>query len=822
MNSKRKILSLEHYFKNNENGEMIAIPKLDFYENTSTAILLLDKIDFLMNNNIQNILMDKKAILSYFSSLKNNENNDQFDIEMNKKEILKHIVFMDLKTVNNQKSDIPFVSKYLDILQQNENNLKSITKIQKMISKYSFVFKKILFNAIEDDVLLLKKHFSNFNEEQDRFINEYEQLSKKNDELELLELMAAYQDTGQKIFTLLVNDVFNIFKSVYDKFDFFQKQTFENLDFLGDENIVNLQKELFWLEKIKTSGKEAIITELKLRDLNIKKSEIAKYLNNSILASYKKWNFLLNWYKEAYKIDKKRTLNFPKNTPQYKHLVKTYLMKKFIYLKLRQIDKKSFFSITDLKTLDELRRDLDLQSKLFISNNLAPTMFVNDENIEMKVKKIIWKEFYFNFDNYFNSSDDLIYQSKDLIKNIKKEISETHKHKKNFVSNDGFELKILQIKDQIIDLKSEYAWQNEKIKSRYLETIKNGSNILNSIEEFSKNYKKITSKYLNLKNKFEKDRLQGKFKNFEPSNLKQLSENHYKTATYFNSFNFLFTNLLLIKNLIVQKNELSTQQLIGIDKLLKFTGIFNNSSIEIENLIIDTETISYADRLKINFLFALNKNPRFIFITDDPSNKENKAKIDFLKTVKNTCEEQKVNFVFITDNKNLLKEEYFENLYVFIDQKEIEYGKLTNVLKNPINPWLSKNQLQNKDILLKFFNDEYVFHDIYEIDNAHFVVGTPSNISSWDNPILKNNIQNLTFILNEDSQEHTIEFKILDLSSPFGEIEFFILDKFKKVQNQENTNLFTITNELTDKYKELYYQQNLEVPNFETLNEEAF
>ncbi|WP_029512935.1 MAG1360 family OppF-related protein [Mycoplasmopsis iners] len=767
---KNKLLfSIENHLKILDSETYYAIKQVQINENEPVLFYVQNKFNFLLKNGLKNTIEENLGQWTLF--LNDEENN----IYANPKSILENVAFMDMSVIQNEYEYVPFVQKYLEIKKNFKEDTQKISLIEKTMNKYKYVFQKILLNTLDSSLDLINDKLNVVLKEQENCLNFIENSKTEFDENDIK--TAEFIKNNRQLFSEVIELIFNLFNKAKENFMFFSNSTVNEVDFLGDIKIQNLEKEIKTLENINKFGMNYVSSRFEKRDLENKIKNLKSFINDQMNKSQRRLNYLIEWYKQAYLLDKKILTKLPKNSIQHNFIYKQYMVKKHVANSL--IRRRKWFTLFSEEAFSEMKKNLDFQIKLFISNNLSFRTITKKNDFKNQVRKIINNEFFFNFDNYSDSLDYLYDRVYEEIYLTKLAINKLNKVKKEQYLDEQRILHVLKLKDQLGMLKSENAWKNNNLKKGYLETKKHSEKYVKIIQDIFANFQKIIFNYNTALIKLS-----------EKENKTQLKTFLAKEIRYFESFNFLFESLTNFKNILFQRGTITKKQINGFLLLSQLILIFNKSDINIKTFVDDKANIGYLNKLKINLLSALMGNPKLIFISDDPKISDHQTKIEFLQTVKNICQVNNTNYVFITNNKRLFLDEYFNKIVIFDKYKEIEYGNLNTVLNHPFNDFLAvQNQIGTEE--LKRTNFDFIFDEVFELSENHFVISQTENIIAWQDH--NTTIDTISIPYTTEATLSELDDNLSkQLKNPLDDLHFMICDMSEETKlslkySQEDT-----------------------------------
>lgn len=790
---KNKIFGIENCFKNlNFEDDYVDLQKIEIYDQLKTAILVTDKNRNLIGSNFYNTIFNNNLnILSFFS--KNNKKGpgtNYWNIEFNKNNnAFSEINFFNMAEKEEQNSQYPLVYKYEELKKNYGENKEHINQLNKTVNKYYYPVRHVILNILVEQANLLMAIFQDFERNFNSVLNKTtKNIAEYNfDELQTrFKEIESYQDLffGEQITLIL-----DLFSQVFNKFEFFYNASKSNIDYLGDEQINHLKKRLYYLTEMRKTSKKRVEDNLKIRDLKhdiCALDEIAKEISHN---SDQKIKYFAFRYKRSAEIDLYKSTFFARESSQRQILNKRYFVKMFAHKLLKKY--KKYFKYLKIDELDEMRRTLDTTIKLFISNSLGNLTYSNKNFSIKKIKKILKEEFYFNVESYEIKSKSNF----DLIKGLKDQTQSQIMSIKNRSYGTYFntvpERSIKVAKEILTNAQSEHNWKFNKIQSEFYNTLKSNQKLLNSYDAMALINSKIKKKIMKLKTSLWFKRIFNRSINEKDKlNIKNFGANLKKIIEKFKMFDFVFNNVIVLKNSLVLAKKVSNKLLHKLDQFDRLIEIFEKSSINTKSLIRPYENISKINKLKMNFISSIIKKPKLIIIADDPDIKDIKLKFEFLRAAFELCEQSKINIIFVTQDKELVEDNEFDYIYLIANNKEVEFGDLKEVLNNTINPEI-KSRINDQAISQEIIRSqkEFVFSDIYDVDEEHYIITPSKYFKLWMQG--HKNENNSLLVTDELSQEKTIETQINDLENPLLEktvmIAAFQPNKIKNSKNLDKT-----------------------------------
>ncbi|OAB48970.1 MAG1360 family OppF-related protein [Mycoplasmopsis gallinarum] len=771
--TKDLIFLLENcYYVLEQKKDYIAIPKFKIYDDESVALYLTNKSNDLINNNFEKAIRSKQNSKSVFEYSHNISKMKFKNSEVNKK-----ILFLNLsKNEENHELVLPFLFESIN------NNFVNNVSLQNSINK-------VLNNSNNEIKLMI---LSNLNNKLKFIINKFNDIyklveifqkqtnNKKQNISEIKNLVENLFYDLQNDSTEFLNENLDLFNNVLSRFlIYFKKET--NGQVLSDKLVKNFHKQrLNYFKLLNKNDKNTVLNKYQIRDLNNLNEELKKEFKSKLNLTHNRLNYISSWYEKALWNYHKLMSLYSKKSFQFQYLLKLKVITKYVLKILKR--NKRVIELLNESNLIAIKKDLDIQIRLFLVNNLT---FINEKDKinERKLNIIVENEFEFNIQSYIKNSDNNYDRYFNLIKENKQRINELKKDEKIKFFQKKYEKEIKEVQNQINFIEMEHYWRQKRIKNDFFVLLKDSKFSIKKLQNslnVVKNIKYFVSKTvqnLKRKNKFS-------YRELEDNQVIEFLEKIRNLIESLSKF-LIFDKLLI--DICLQNSLPSRKQISKILQMVQLVKIINDISLPVKSLLSEISELSYVNAQKINFLSSIVENPKVIFLTDNIYNNNDAGKSEFLKNIKNYCVAQKIAFVFITDNFNLINQTSFDYLYVMSNHKVIETGTLNDLINDPINPYLKhlfKNlDNSNSSFLVENNNDDknnYLFNEIYDISETHKVFAEPNQIKKWVNNAVE--IEEKTSIFNlENSQEGTIENRINDLI-PFNENKEVFITKLNKKQ----------------------------------------
>ncbi|MBU4689776.1 hypothetical protein KQ878_02340 [Mycoplasma zalophidermidis] len=809
MEQSKKIFTLELHFKPNRTKDNFTdIPLIALDKNSSNAFLVLDHESKLFGKGFVRILMSNKNI----KTLKIYNNHSIPTEVWNNKEILNNISFFNLDSLRLDSNSIPIVHEYQRIKENYQITNSRLDLLRSVMSVKEYEIRNILLNTIKTKINTIASEISNFKREHEFLLKETMNQIKDNNISEALGSSYKHNDIFEHFIDQTIGNFLDVYREIYHTCKEVIDMYYSSNDYLGRAHLESLIKRFELLRKMHKTSREMVKRTLFLNDIKNEISILKKTRSEVYKTAQKRIKNIISWYKKAIKLQRNKVLYFQKNSQQYRYLAKQIAVKKYIIKTLKN-NKRGIKYLTE-SNFDELKTYLDSRMSLFIANNLSNTTISQHKFSTKKINSIIKKEFYLDLNQYVETSlsnESMYHEEIKSLQNKKRRV----KHKKmNVFGIENFDEEINYLKTEIDLSSAKIEWKKEIDRSEYKNTILNNTMLNNNCNQVIKIHQNLL--YINTQWTIKFDEYiekTNKNNKFEIDALHQIRESTYNLNKIYSSINFMFDYLELIRYLIFDKFDLSVKNIKHIDLFARLIEILNSVSFSTASLTKPITNISPISRLKMGLLSELMNGATTLFIADDITNSDYRLKNEFLRINKEFCAKSGITYTFITNNRDLILDNDFENLFVFYDNKLIEYGKTKDLFKQPLHPvfrrWLDNIPFKKQT---KEDIENYAFSDLFEFSNDHFIVAPNSIIKRLSadelhqiQPMIETQEQDLTTINDLESYTDSTDTMIVNL---------------------DTTNLNKIDIDTQNITKEfMIYNENLDVSSFEinlTENEDAY
>ncbi|WP_129725313.1 MAG1360 family OppF-related protein [Mycoplasmopsis citelli] len=742
------IWNMFHYQNKNGQNRFLNIPRIDIYENTSTAFYIDSQYnDFSYSFFWENIIKNNTNTISLWTE---NSDNKSKKVLLKKEEIQKHISYLELKNiVQKDDNNLPIYTIWKDCLKEYENdkNLKQQLKqtfhlfeISIKNAFYNILFKKSEHIIISNTELIRTMQFLKNN------------IKSKSAVLSASELLELIENFNKKI--ILIQN--NLFEKYFELFDdlvkhlqiYSDNKLLENGTYQQQEIKEHIM-ELDFLNKISQASIQKIYNDLKIRDINTEIEFYKNYKNSVSMQGNNQIQVIKHHLKSQLKALKSQIKKYPSNT-----LSKTQLYKNYFYFKsiLKLWTKyENDLQYAPIEEIAQLDKQI-ISEKLFF--NIG-----NKKNIykaSLFKKYLIYKTIENDFDNIasptYQISEANRKQIQDKINSLQKRLSKLNNNSFNQSPLKRNVVKIQSLKEKIKLAEADLLWNNlselklykSKLKTKNLKikqliastkkTLKDSNSFFKYIREFidnhhSKNEILFNDQYINFENFF----------------------TQYIDLEIFNEFIILLSNFSLNK---IKDSNKFINYFLGVSKFVKAINYLSINSI---NFFYPYKELTFLEVAKLKLVKYYLNQSKVILIEDDPSVESYHIKNEFFRVFKNIAKDNNITYVFLTEDIKFLLDN-FDYLHMFYNNTTIEGGELKSILHNSLHPLTRKILIKKaiKNISLNNVLEDYVFNEFITPNqqNYHYIYSKYGNYKQWKNSQIdiKQNFQN--------NEEQTFDMKL--------------------------------------------------------------
>ncbi|TQC54149.1 hypothetical protein E1I18_00005 [Mycoplasmopsis mucosicanis] len=776
MSKNNKLFSLEHFFKYNlASQKTIQIPSLHLNKKSLNAFLIIDNSTELLGDGFANILHSNSGIktLQYY------DQNYKFNEILNNKQILKKTSFYNIEHLNQKTDNIPIVYEYQRIKSNYVSYKNRLNYLSQILQANEYKLRLLLINTIKQNIDTFHTEMNDFKREHmflfEKFIREINQANFT----EANNIINRECENFDWFLDNVISAFIKIFKALYQEGTNLRETFYTSSAYQNKAKITATFKQLNMLKTMQQSSKQALKQQLYKNGVKKELSIIYKLRKNTRKNAFKRTSNLILWYKSSVKQLREKLKNFKKTSPEYIQIYKELYTSKLIIKQLKSI--RLQIQYLNIEIFDEFKQYLESRKELFISNNLSTNTLRDKNNLKL-IRKISQREFCIDLNSYIELSYSNYSHFVDEANKLRHVINDIKTTRPGVYGIEDYKTQISKIKDDLEIMIAQDDW-NKQIDKEALRSNISINSITNSkTKTFIQNYYSIL--------KFNKTIAPKIKKTIENSMLREKADieslNQYKAKIQnilgiYSSISFIFDYLELVRYMAFVKFKTKKETLESIDIGYRLIEVLNTVAFNNSTLVKLNDNISPISRLKMGLLSEISIGSKLLFVSDDARNDDKNLKNEFIRITEDFCKTYKLSLVFITNDLEIVKENNFENLYVFCDNKLIEYGFKDKVLYQPLHPIWKRYLESNKSRKIpheKIEINNYIFSDMFEYDDDHWIIA-PSQITKN----LGNN--------NEDQwQEFTKQQTLIsDLESYSNDSDTIIIDISKTSDNDVEIDL---------------------------------
>lgn len=781
------------FISNSQYKNNVDLRKIKIFNNERLVFLVNDDSKTFFEGNFWKILNDNpNQMVSCF--LPNVKTNYSYKYVKGKK-ALSGVNYFSISKALAAFTNIPSFLKFVTLSKKQYVSDSILDLIIKTLKKYEYIIKGNIFDLFKSKIGL----FYSALVEIERWQNYYTDLIKKTlkvkDYDNANKLLEKYRDEYEKGIYEILSHVSEAGTTFLEKFIFLSDAIENNVDYLGDSELTLLQNQYNFMKKLSNPTMIDVKKELIIRD----KANGIKILHK--LAAELKANaneelrYLCDKYNHMSNIDMLKASKYPKNSLHYQFLIRKAHAEKYIYKSLKS--KKSKLLYLDSAEIQKLINKFKTELKIFIDNSIINHSSLPKFDNPYKIYQEIEDNFDFNLDFYIELSSN---REKDIKKNIANNLKIIKDTKDKFYKvKDNFKFDQIKndLKNRIEQLSGEIDWRLGIIKNTFNLTTKNSKKFFIDVKKVSDKFAKITANikkigsvwnYLRLGIVYHSEIKNEQFATFA-QNLNNLKKFHLSFANVFNK-------ILALKSILFDKRFFDKKTINSFYLFVHFIDIFEKSSIHISNLVKSADKISYTNKIKLSFISELLSKPRLVIIEDDPSIDDINLKLELIRVIDELSKLNNNSFMFITNDKRVLKSPSFDFAFMIASNKDVEHGSVKEILERPFNPIIKANLQNNKsDESFEINDDEFMFSEEIKVGKNHYIVSSFSEYKTW--------------VVSESESanthdEDTLELKIDELSSAFLDLENIIVD----IKQAEGEIQNSSTGKLYEQYKKYLEHKN--------------
>lgn len=770
------------FISNSQYKNNVDLRKIKIFNNERLVFLVNDDSKTFFEGNFWKILNDNpNQMVSCF--LPNVKSNYSYKYVRGKK-ALSGVNYFSISKALAAFTNIPSFLKFVTLSKKQYVSDSILDLIIKTLKKYEYIVKGNIFDLFKSKIGL----FYSALVEIERWQNYYTDLIKKTlkvkDYDNANKLLEKYRDEYEKGIYEILSHVSEAGTTFLEKFIFLSDAIENNVDYLGDSELTLLQNQYNFMKKLSNPTMIDVKKELIIRD-NANGIKILHKLAAELKANAnEELRYLCDKYNHMSNIDMLKASKYPKNSLHYQFLIRKAHAEKYIYKSLKS--RKSKLLYLDSAEIQKLINKFKTELKIFIDNSIINHSSLPKFDNPYKIYQEIEDNFDFNLDFYIELSSN---REKDIKKNIVNNLKIIKDTKDKFYKvKDNFKFDQIKndLKNRIEQLSGEIDWRLGIIKNTFNLTTKNSKKFFIDVKKVSDKFVKITANmkkigsvwnYLRLGIVYHSEIKNEQFATFA-QNLNNLKKFHLSFANVFNK-------ILALKSILFDKRFFDKKTINSFYLFLHFIDIFEKSSIHISNLVKSADKISYTNKIKLSFISELLSKPRLVIIEDDPSIDDINLKLELIRVIDELSKLNNNSFMFITNDKRVLKSPSFDFAFMIASNKDVEHGSVKEILERPFNPIIKANLQNNKsDESFEINDDEFMFSEEIKVGKNHYIVSSFSEYKTW--------------VVSESESanaqdENTLELKIDELNSAFLDLENIIVDIKKgegEIQNSSTVKLY--------------------------------
>ncbi|MCE6061434.1 hypothetical protein J8A71_00700 [Mycoplasmopsis agalactiae] len=781
------------FISNSQYKNNVDLRKIKIFNNERLVFLVNDDSKTFFEGNFWKILNDNpNQMVSCF--LPNVKTNYSYKYVKGKK-ALSGVNYFSISKALAAFTNIPSFLKFVTLSKKQYVSDSILDLIIKTLKKYEYIVKGNIFDLFKSKIGL----FYSALVEIERWQNYYTDLIKKalrvKDYDNANKLLEKYRDEYEKGIYEILSHVSEAGTTFLEKFIFLSDAIENNVDYLGDSELTLLQNQYNFMKKLSNPTMIDVKKELIIRD-NANGIKILHKLAAELKANAnEELRYLCDKYNHMSNIDMLKASKYPKNSLHYQFLIRKAHAEKYIYKSLKS--KKSKLLYLDSAEIQKLINKFKTELKIFIDNSIINHSSLSKFDNPYKIYQEIEDNFDFNLDFYIELSSN---REKDIKKNIANNLKIIKDTKDKFYKvKDNFKFDQIKndLKNRIEQLSGEIDWRLGIIKNTFNLTTKNSKKFFIDVKKVSDKFAKITTNikkigsvwnYLRLGIVYHSEIKNEQFATFA-LNLNNLKKFHLSFANVFNK-------ILALKSILFDKRFFDKKTINNFYLFVHFIEIFEKSSIHISNLVKSADKISYTNKIKLSFISELLSKPRLVIIEDDPSIDDINLKLELIRVIDELSKLNNNSFMFITNDKRVLKSPSFDFAFMIASNKDVEHGSVKEILERPFNPIIKANLQNNKsDESFEINDDEFMFSEEIKVGKNHYIVSSFSEYKTW--------------VVSESESanthdEDTLELKIDELSSAFLDFENIIVD----IKQAEGEIQNSSTGKLYEQYKKYLEHKN--------------
>ncbi|MCE6115010.1 MAG1360 family OppF-related protein [Mycoplasmopsis agalactiae] len=781
------------FISNSQYKNNVDLRKIKIFNNERLVFLVNDDSKTFFEGNFWKILNDNpNQMVSCF--LPNVKTNYSYKYVKGKKALL-GVNYFSISKALAAFTNIPSFLKFVTLSKKQYVSDSILDLIIKTLKKYEYIVKGNIFDLFKSKIGLFYSALVEIERWQNYYTDLIKRALKAKDYDNANKLLEKYRDEYEKGIYEILSHVSEAGTTFLEKFIFLSDAIENNVDYLGDSELTLLQNQYNFMKKLSNPTMIDVKKELIIRD-NANGIKILHKLAAELKANAnEELRYLCDKYNHMSNIDMLKASKYPKNSLHYQFLIRKSHAEKYIYKSLKS--KKSKLLYLDSAEIQKLINKFKTELKIFIDNSIINHSSLPKFDNPYKIYQEIEENFDFNLDFYIELSSN---REKDIKKNIANNLKIIKDTKDKFYKvKDNFKFDQIKndLKNRIEQLSGEIDWRLGIIKNTFNLTTKNSKKFFIDVKKVSDKFAKITANmkkigsvwnYLRLGIVYHSEIKNEQFATFA-QNLNNLKKFHLSFANVFNK-------ILALKSILFDKRFFDKKTINSFYLFVHFIDIFEKSSIHISNLVKSADKISYTNKIKLSFISELLSKPRLVIIEDDPSIDDINLKLELIRVIDELSKLNNNSFMFITNDKRVLKSPSFDFAFMIASNKDVEHGSVKEILERPFNPIIKANLQNNKsDESFEINDDEFMFSEEIKVGKNHYIVSSFSEYKTW--------VVSESESVNAQDED-TLELKIDELNSAFLDLENIIVD----IKQGEGEIQNSSTGKLYEQYKKYLEHKN--------------
>lgn len=147
----------------------------------------------------------------------------------------------------------------------------------------------------------------------------------------------------------------------------------------------------------------------------------------------------------------------------------------------------------------------------------------------------------------------------------------------------------------------------------------------------------------------------------------------------------VFNKILAFKFILFDKRFFDKKIINSFYLFVYFIDIFEKLSIYIFNFVKSVDKILYINKIKFLFISELLSKLRLVIIEDDLSIDDINLKLEFIRVIDELLKLNNNSFMFIINDKRILKLFLFDFVFMIVSNKDVEHGSVKEILERSFN-----------------------------------------------------------------------------------------------------------------------------------------